>query len=91
MKDFYAEKPINIRMTGDYHQFGEFSSDVASLARVVILTMDGVSLKLSEELDTAGKLILEGKLTTYRYLDDSEIEAQQATKEAESAPKQVNK
>ncbi len=91
LKDFYAEKPINIRMTGDYHQFGEFSSDVASLARVVILTMDGVSLKLSEELDTAGKLILEGKLTTYRYLDDSEIEAQQATKEAESAPKQVNK
>lgn len=91
LKDFYAEKPINIRMVGDYHQFGGFSSDVASLARVVILTMDGVSLTLPDDLDPTGKLVLEGKLTTYRYLDDSEIEAQQASKDASSAPKQVSK
>ena len=37
--DFYAERPISVRMLGDYHQFGEFVSGVASLPRVVILTM----------------------------------------------------
>src|SRR5215471_19953409 len=43
-KDFYAEKPIQLRMVGTYHQFGAFISGVASLPRVVILTMHDVSL-----------------------------------------------
>ena len=43
-KEFYAEKPITLRMVGSYHQFGAFVSGVASLPRVVILTMHDISL-----------------------------------------------
>ena len=47
MKGFYAEKPIQLRMVGTYHEFGAFISKVASLPRVVILTMHDVSLRPS--------------------------------------------
>ncbi len=75
VKDFYAEKPIAIKMIGEYHQFGEFVSAVASLARVVILTMHDISLKPVTEGGSA--LVLEGVVKTYRYLDEEE-QAQQA-------------
>ena len=73
-KDFYAEKPISLRMVGSYHQFGEFVSTVASLPRVVILTMHDISLKRADRGPDAppGQLVLEGTVKTYRYLDDSE-------------------
>lgn len=73
-KDFYAEKPISLRMVGSYHQFGEFVSGVASLPRVVILTMHDISLKQNtrDANAPAGQLILEGTVKTYRYLDDDE-------------------
>ena len=73
-KDFYAEKPISLRMVGGYHQFGEFVSTVASLPRVVILTMHDISLKRADRGPDAppGQLVLEGTVKTYRYLDDSE-------------------
>ena len=45
MQEFYAEKPIRLRMVGSYHQFGAFVSGVASLPRVVILTMHDINLK----------------------------------------------
>lgn len=70
MKEFYAEKPIALRMLGTYHQFGTFISNVASLPRVVILTMHDVSLKPQGE--GRGQLMLEGTVKTYRYLDDEE-------------------
>jgi len=70
IKDFYAEQPIAIRMTGQYHQFGNFVSGVASLSRVVILTMQDISLEPVE--DRPGVLRMEGTVTTYRYLDDGE-------------------
>jgi type IV pilus assembly protein PilO len=73
LKEFYAEKPISLRMIGKYHDFGEFVSGVASLPRVVILTMHDISLKpLGKDLD--GVLLLEGTAKTYRYLDESEQE-----------------
>jgi type IV pilus assembly protein PilO len=75
-KDFYAEKPIKLKMTGTYHQFGTFISGVASLPRVVILTMHNVSLKPTkpgtEGVATNGQLTLEGTVKTYRYLDESD-------------------
>lgn len=70
LKDFYAELPIAIRMSGTYHQFGSFVSGVASLSRVVILTMQDIALEPVE--GQPGVLRLEGTVTTYRYLDDSE-------------------
>lgn len=69
-RDFYAEQPINVRMVGTYHQFGNFVSSVASLSRVVILTMRDISLEPIE--GSQGRLRLEGVVTTYRYLDESE-------------------
>lgn len=78
-KEFYAEKPINLRMVGTYHQFGSFVSGVASLPRVVILTMHNISLKPTQKsgkIDANGSLTLEGTVRTYRYLDADETAAQ---------------
>ena len=70
-KEFYAEKPIALRMVGTYHQFGAFVSGVASLPRVVIMTMHDIALKPRSD----GALVLEGTVKTYRYLDDDEAAA----------------
>ncbi|MEO8671837.1 MAG: type 4a pilus biogenesis protein PilO [Tahibacter sp.] len=80
IKEFYAEKPITLRMVGSYHQFGSFISGVASLPRVVILTMHDVSLRpkapttgpKGASLNAAGTLTLEGTVKTYRYVEDDE-------------------
>lgn len=74
-QEFYAEKPIQLRMVGTYHQFGAFMSGVASLPRVVILTMQDISLKPTEKngkISADGSLTLEGTVKTYRYLDENE-------------------
>ncbi|HET9034154.1 MAG TPA: type 4a pilus biogenesis protein PilO [Dokdonella sp.] len=76
MKGFYAEKPIQLRMVGTYHEFGNFISKVASLPRVVILTMHDVSLRPTSRGSAAaagGTLTLEGTVKTYRYMDNDEI------------------
>ncbi len=79
IQGFYAEQPIAIRMVGGYHQFGTFISGVASLPRVVILTMHDIALQPAD--GTAdGALKLEGTVKTYRYLDEAEIAAQEAAK-----------
>jgi len=69
-REFYAEKPIQLRMVGTYHQFGAFVSGVASLPRVVIMTMHDISLQPKQ--GSAGTLVLSGTVKTYRYLDDEE-------------------
>ncbi len=78
-KQFYAEKPIQLRMVGTYHQFGSFMSGVASLPRVVILTMHDISLKPTDKsgkITANGSLTLEGTVKTYRYLDEDDLAAQ---------------
>ncbi|MGH8113581.1 MAG: type 4a pilus biogenesis protein PilO [Rhodanobacteraceae bacterium] len=83
-KEFYAIQPIALKMQGTYHQFGTFISGVASLPRVVILTMHDVSLtgvKSSGGKDApppGGQLMLEGTVQTYRYLGDEEAKAGEA-------------
>jgi len=74
---FYAEKPIQLKMLGTFHQFGNFISGVASLPRVVILTMHDVALKPLEKAPggqnaPAGQLSLEGTVTTYRAVEEDE-------------------
>lgn len=83
-KDFYAERPIIVRMLGDYHQFGEFVSGVAALPRVVILTMHDIALtRAPAKAGSAnGQLVLEGRVKTYRYVDEDEA----AQRTAEQAP-----
>nr|WP_255681962.1 type 4a pilus biogenesis protein PilO [Luteimonas sp. BDR2-5] len=84
-KEFYAEQPIALRMVGTYHQFGAFVSGVASLPRVVIMTMHDISLKPrggggNNTLSAIGpnsSLELVGTVKTYRYLDEEETAAQE--------------
>jgi type IV pilus assembly protein PilO len=86
-KDFYAERPISVRMLGDYHQFGDFVSGVASLPRVVILTMHDISLRLaSGDAGGDGRLILEGQVKTYRYIDEDEAAAMATDASMEAGP-----
>lgn len=87
-KEFYAEKPISLRMVGSYHQFGGFVSGVASLPRVVIMTMHDISLKPrgtgKDAVITANSpLELAGTVKTYRYLDEEEMAEQSAAADAE--------
>ncbi len=86
LKDFYAEKPIALKMIGSYHQFGSFVSGVASLPRLVILTMHDISLKPIEG-ESSNRLLLEGTAKTYRYLDDEEQMAQDNAKKQAATTK----
>ncbi|MDO4708665.1 MAG: type 4a pilus biogenesis protein PilO [Pseudomonadota bacterium] len=74
-REFYAEKPIQLRMAGNYHQFGAFMSGVASLPRVVIMTMHNITLTPREK---TGVLVMEGTIKTYRYLDENDPEDKKA-------------
>src|SRR6202034_4357594 len=71
-KDFYAELPIKIRLTGSYHQFGQFVSGIAALPRIV--TLHDIQIK-SENKDAYDQRSLELTAKTYRYLDEDEIAA----------------
>ncbi|HEX5665075.1 MAG TPA: type 4a pilus biogenesis protein PilO [Xanthomonadaceae bacterium] len=88
-KEFYAEKPIALRMVGTYHQFGAFVSGVASLPRVVILTMHDIALRprAPNATITANSQALElaGTVKTYRYLDEEEAAQQAAAQPATPA------
>ena len=80
-KEFYAEKPIQLRLVGTYHQFGAFVSGVASLPRVVILTMHDIALKPVNQttgIKPNAALELAGTVKTYRYLDEDETKEQEA-------------
>ncbi|NMG48743.1 type 4a pilus biogenesis protein PilO [Azoarcus communis] len=75
VKDFYAEMPIEIRITGGYHDLGEFASDVARMPRIV--TLNNVVLEAGAE----GRLSLNARAVTYRYLDEEELaQKRQASK-----------
>jgi type IV pilus assembly protein PilO len=78
-RDFYAELPIKIRLSGSYHQFGEFVSGIAALPRIV--TLHNVDIK-PESKDAYDQLTLDVTAKTYRYLDDEEVEAAEAAKRA---------
>jgi type IV pilus assembly protein PilO len=93
-KEFYAEKPIALKMVGTYHQFGAFVSGVASLPRVVIMTMHDISLRpVNADKDPAAairpnsSLELAGTVKTYRYLDEEEAAAQESAAAADKSPK----
>jgi type IV pilus assembly protein PilO len=68
--EFYAELPVNIKVTGNYHDLGAFASDVAKMPRIVLLT----DLKLDPPKD--GVLTMEAVAKTYRYLDEEEVAKQ---------------
>ena len=71
VKDYYAELPISIRVSGRYHDIGAFAGDIANLSRIV--TLHNMNIAGSPR-DTNGTLTMEATARTYRYLDTSEIE-----------------
>jgi type IV pilus assembly protein PilO len=70
MREFYAELPITIRITGNYHDIGAFASDVGKLSRIVTLN----DIALSAGKDSA--LVMDATAKTFRYLDDEELATQ---------------
>ncbi len=75
--EFYAELPIKITVTGRYHQFGRFVSDVAALSRIVTLHDFTIEPRKDKEQDT---LVMEVTAKTYRYLEEGESEVATAGK-----------
>ena len=70
-RDFYAEKPINIRLSGGYHEIGNFVSGIAALPRIVTLHNITITPETAGIYDV---LSMEVTAQTYRYLDDEEAE-----------------
>ena len=70
VKEYYAELPITLRVTGRYHDIGAFASDIANLSRIVTLN----NLSISPKGD--GALTLDSTAKTFRYLDSDEVSAQ---------------
>jgi type IV pilus assembly protein PilO len=80
MAEFYAELPISIKITGNYHDMGAFASDVAQLPRIV--TLNDVAIA-----NDKGVLSLDATAKTYRYLDEEEIAKQRALAKAKEKGK----
>jgi type IV pilus assembly protein PilO len=70
VKEYYAELPISIRVTGRYHDIGSFASDIAHLSRIVTLN----NLEINQGKD--GNLTMDSTAKTFRYLDPEEVAAQ---------------
>jgi type IV pilus assembly protein PilO len=69
MRDFYAELPITIKVTGTYHDIGSFASDIGKLSRIV--TLNDIGLTTAKD-----GLVLDATAKTFRYLDESEVAQQ---------------
>jgi len=80
MADFYAELPIDIKITGSYHDMGAFASDIAQLPRIV--TLNNVAISADK-----GTLAMEAVAKTFRYLDDEEIAKNRAQAQAKAKGK----
>ncbi len=70
-RDFYAEKPIKIRLDGSYHEFGNFVSDIAALPRIV--TLHDIEITPVSSDGSYDELILTVTAKTYRYMDEDEV------------------
>jgi type IV pilus assembly protein PilO len=86
VKNYYAELPISIRVTGRYHDIGAFAADVANLSRIVTLHNMALAAPQGKANDPSGVLAMDATARTYRYLDASEVEA---NRKAEAAAKQA--
>jgi type IV pilus assembly protein PilO len=77
-RDFYAELPIKIRLTGSYHQFGAFVSGIAALPRIV--TLHDIEIHPVDTKSGFDDLELDLTAKTYRYLDEEELRTAEAEK-----------
>lgn len=77
VKEYYAELPIAVRVTGTYHDIGLFAADIANLSRIVTLN----NLTLSPIRERDGVLTMDCTAKTFRYLDQDEVAIQQKSQE----------
>lgn len=83
LKEFYAELPISIKLSGGYHDFGAFAADIGALSRIVIL--GDLSVVVNTQAKD-GSLTMETTAKTFRYLDEEEVAKQKkAAQEAKKA------
>lgn len=78
VRDYYAELPIEVRVTGKYHDMGAFASDIAHLSRIV--TLNNLSIAATAK-DSSGNLTMDATARTFRYLDPEEVQAQRKATE----------
>lgn len=78
IRDFYAELPITLKISGSYHDLGAFAADVAKLPRIVSLT------NIAVVPEKGGQLKMDATAMTYRYLDEEELAAQRRAKSAQA-------
>jgi len=92
-RDFYAEKPIKIRLRGSYHEFGRFVSDIAALPRIVTLHDIEITPAVGTKADPANsdELLLNVTAKTYRYLDESETAPAKEPADAKSTGRKNSK
>lgn len=81
VRDYYAELPIAVRVTGQYNDMGAFAADIANLSRIV--TLNDIAIKAADK--AVPGLVMDATARTFRYLDADEIEAQR--KAVKGAPK----
>lgn len=79
VRDFYAELPINVRLTGNYHDFGAFAGDIGKLSRIV--TLNNISITANQQAKD-GTLVLDAITKTFRYLDEEELAAKRKAAQA---------
>jgi type IV pilus assembly protein PilO len=72
VREFYAEMPITVRLTGRYHDFGAFAEDIAKLSRIVTLNNISITTNRQAKDET---LVMDAVTRTFRYLDDEELAA----------------
>jgi type IV pilus assembly protein PilO len=79
IRDFYAELPINVRLTGTYHDFGAFAGDIGKLSRIV--TLNNVAIAINPQ-SKDGTLVMDAITKTFRYLDEEELAAKKKAAQA---------
>jgi type IV pilus assembly protein PilO len=82
-REFYAEKPIKIRLKGAFHEFGRFVSDIAALPRIV--TLHDIEIAPVNKDAAPDELVLNVTAKTYRYLDETEVTSSEANADAKGA------
>ncbi len=81
ISEFYAELPIQLRITGGYHDFGAFATDISRLSRIV--TLNDIGLTTSKD----GQIVMDAVAKTYRYLDEEEVAKQRRATKAQAKGK----
>ena len=89
VKDFYAELPISVKLTGNYHDFGAFAGDIGRLSRIVTLNTIAIPTEVSgkDGQSKDGPLIMEAVAKTFRYLDEEEVAKQKKAAQAAKGAK----